>query len=73
MSKEREEQERTQRVETRRRVNSFQLKWSDSKGLPKRGRMDGLCSVNCGVEERRIWGEAIAEAVVDCIRVRMPE
>ena len=32
-----------------------------------------FCSMNCGVGERRIRGEAIAEAVVDCIGVRMPE
>ena len=32
-----------------------------------------MCLVNCVVGERRIRGEAIAEAVVDCIRVRMPE
>ena len=44
-------------------------KWSERiKRTP-----NGFCSVDCGVGERRIRGEAIAEAVVDCIGVRMPE
>ena len=29
--------------------------------------------MDCGVGERRMRGEALAEAGVDCIRVRMPE
>ena len=32
-----------------------------------------FCSVDRGVGERRIRGEVIAKAVVDFIRVRMPE
>ena len=37
------------------------------------GKVRGYCLATEGVGERCMRGEAIAEAVVDCIEVRMPE
>ena len=43
---------------------------NSSKAELKKGKM---LITTCVVGERRIRGEVVAKAAVDCIRVRMPE
>ena len=55
--------------------NSSLVEWfcaENSTGLKHTPKL-GMQSSDCVVGERRIRGEVIAKAVVDCIRVRMPE
>ena len=55
--------------------NSSLVEWlgaENSTGLKSIPKL-GLQLKDCGVGERRIRGEVIAEAMVDFIRVRMPE
>ena len=49
------------------------LNLAEGKIQLKKLKVSKLCSVTAVVGERRIWGEVRAEALVDCIRVRMPE
>ena len=57
------ERQRIQREKSTEMLNS-------SKAELKKGK---ILITTCVVGERRIRGEVVAKAAVDCIRVRMPE
>ena len=54
------------------RGNDFAAAKADAK-FEKQNIVAGYCLGFAVVGERRIRGEVRAEALVDCIRVRMPE